>query len=334
MRYYAMNPSIFTQDFLLSIIGGAPYGIITLNRNGAVTMINQMAISRLGIDEDIARVTGSDFRNYLSSLFELKDFVQKFIDGHLKEFDIELMQFEDKFYNIKGRQIVTGMIVTLEDVTRLKEMEAGLLNSVLEGQELERRRLAKEIHDGLGPLISTIKLNFENIESELPELSHQLHTRIQGTIQLIDTIAQEMRAISHQLTPKALLDFGLSTGLESLCTRINESNKLNVLFISSLGDERFSEAIELGLYRISQELINNVLKHSKAARLAVQLIKHPGSLMLMVEDDGAGFDLKKAKFRGIGLTNIETRATALGGSFLIDSVENGGTTATVEIPLT
>jgi signal transduction histidine kinase len=152
----------------------------------------------------------------------------------------------------------------------------------------------------------------------------------------LDSITNDLRALSHHLIPRLLEEFGLFSAFSNLITKINNSVKTKVEFYCNFGPEiRFEKDLELNLYRCGQELLNNAVKHAGASEILVQLIKHDQSIVLMVEDDGRGFQHQSNNPEefGIGLTNIETRVRTLNGEFIIESRENKGTTASIEIPL-
>lgn len=323
-----------SQEFLLSLIGGFPNGLISTDKDGNITLINEIARDYLSLEMSAEKLIGVSLADLMSEVDDISDKVTFCLSNEKIPFDIEVFQTGDQFLAFKGRAIQSGMLLTIEDISQLKAMESELLFAMLQGQEKERKRIAKELHDGFGPLLSAVKLNVESFGNDLCEIQNETRLKLENTIQLIDSIAEEMRSLSHDLMPKSLIDFGLKASIEGLCSRINKASKIQVNFFAPDNDERFDPLVEFGLYRITQELINNALKHSKANNLTIQLVRHDESILLMVEDDGQGFDFYEDKDKGIGLTNIEARTSALGGIFLLDSEIGKGVTATIEIPIT
>jgi signal transduction histidine kinase len=252
-------------------------------------------------------------------------------------FQLEGIKFGNNYLTIRGRMIMDNLILTMSNISNLKEVQAQSMLSMLEGQEIERKRLSKEIHDGLGPLLSTIRLNLESLSSQLGEnqANATVHHKLDNIYHLIDTLAHDMRDLSHALMPKVLEDFGLGAALESLCNHFNDLETVELFYYDGGFSERLNKSIELNLYRIAQELLNNAIKHSGATKINLQLIRHLQSIVLMVEDNGIGFDKEQAigANQGIGLKNIQTRTKMLGGTFFIDTLKGEGTTATCEIPL-
>jgi signal transduction histidine kinase len=224
------------------------------------------------------------------------------------------------------------MIITIADITNVKLTEFLSLNSMLEGQEMERKRLAREIHDGIGPQLSTLKMKLAGIESDLQKTSAETKDQFAKSYGLIDEVADDLRSISHNLLPKVLIDFGLTEALESLIDKIHGTKNIDISFISSIPKKRLHHVLELGIYRICQELTNNTLKHANAKKITLQLIQVDKLMRLTYEDDGVGF-VRPDQSQGLGLMNIESRVKAFGGELNIDSVPGKGMTATMEIPI-
>lgn len=331
-----MNNYTETYDFLVSIIGNAPYGIIAIDLQGNVVMCNEPALAHLGINQKVSDLVDKNLLSFIGDIPEFYGAVEECLAGGRQAFDLASVSFHEKFLAIKGRPIFNGIIFTTEDVTRSKTMELVSINSMLEGQEAERRRIAKEIHDGIGPLMSTIKLNLDALRSEMGGADSRILKKIETMLELVDTASSDIRSISHDLMPSALIDFGLVAALENLCLKASESGVVAVNFFHSGMKERLDQQMALSLYRIAQELLNNALKYGQATVINIQLIRHQASVVLMVEDDGIGFDLRnigKLTENGIGLRNVKTRVKSLGGSFNLESQPGKGVLATVEIPL-
>ena len=327
----------FTEvyEFMMSVMGNVPYGVISIDMEGYITMINEQALENLNLHEQPKKLLDTLILDHLEEDFTLYPTLVACLAKTRKPFDFEEIPYHSKFITVNGRVILNGMIITTIDVTEIKEARLLATQSLLEGQETERKRLAQEIHDGLGPLLSTIRLNIESISSH-EKLDQQIQQRLGRVESLVNEVTQDMRDISHALMPSAIVDFGLTTALENLCKKANESENIKIDFFSKNIADRLDEQTELGLFRIGQELLNNALKYSKAENIHVQLIRHPDNLVLTVEDDGIGFDLKKTTERtdkGIGLRNIETRVQLLNGTYDIETSPNNGVFTTIEIPL-
>ncbi|MDQ2178778.1 ATP-binding protein [Marinifilum sp. D714] len=325
-----------TKNLLSSVVKNAPYGMIAIDNFDQIVLVNDQAVSLLKLDAKPNELNELVIFDQIKHIEQLHLKLNQIVENQYRDFNLEALPFDDKFLNIRGRKIVEGYIVTIEDITRDKEMEMVALNSMLEGQELERTRIAKEIHDGIGPSLSTIRLLLENLSSENNRLDNaKFSGQVSEILDMIDSLTGDIRDISHQLMPKILLDFGIIPALENLVNRINRAERIKIILFHSILSDRFPELIELGLYRICQELINNSVKHSSATEVQVQLIEHPESLILMVEDNGKGFDKTSVMKEnpGVGLINVESRTNAFGGNFILDTAISKGVTATIEIPL-
>ena len=322
-------------EWLASILHSSPFGIITLDDRGHVVIVNEQALEHLGLGTLHEPIRQKPFQEWLSHIPPLQERIPQVYADETFFFDLTELPFSDRYFNFRGRPLPGGMLLTTNDLTLMKRMEASALNAMLEGQESERRRLAKDIHDGIGPLLSALRLNIENVHSRIPQGDPKLEKSIENVTELLHTISQEIRNVSHALMPSVLLDFGLVSALEILCQKADEGEQVHVNFFHSGQNKRLDQNTELSLYRIAQELLNNALKYARAQTINLQLIQHPDSILLMVEDDGVGFDkeeLKKNLSEGIGLRNVQTRVKFLGGSFSLDAHPGRGVVATIDIP--
>lgn len=200
------------------------------------------------------------------------------------------------------------------------------------GEEQERKRVAQELHDGMGSLLSTLRLNAESIDLNGKGLSDKEYYAYQNVIELIDKACSELRHISHNMMPAGIDQFGLVQQLISIVRKINTSEKVNLTLDTFGLESRINKDVELSVYRICLELINNILKHSNAKNATIQLIRNANMLNIIIEDDGHGFDVKEIK-DGLGLTSIRSRVDAFNGTFTIDSSKISGTTCIIELPL-
>lgn len=325
-----------SKDFLAAILDGLPVGVIAFNMQGAITMCNDRLIQSLGIDKTSSQLLEGNILPYLRELPELHQTVVQCLTEHRNPFLFDALPFLDRYLSIAGRRIPNGMVLTVEDVTSKKQQESDNLNAILQAQENERQRMAREIHDGIGPILSTIKLHLGSLYKEVGEVSAKTKARMVTMSELIQEVATDIRDISHTLMPSVLTDLGLVAALENMCRKADNAGVIDVKFFHSGFHERMESSLALGVFRIAQELLNNALKHAKAEQINVQLVKHPHSIMLTVEDDGDGFDDDpdgSPAEAGIGLRNVETRTAALGGQFHLEAQLGHGVLATIEIPI-
>lgn len=208
-----------------------------------------------------------------------------------------------------------------------------LLTTTVTAQEEERKRISKELHDGIAQSLSALKMQFSGLRNGLKEMDDVSLYRFDSSIEELDNACSEVRSISHQMMPRALMERGLIEALEDLFEKTLQNSKVDFHF-EEVGMENapLPKEIEISLYRICQELLNNIIKHANATRVDIQIIKRLDSLMLLVEDDGKGL-AKDQSTDGIGLMNIESRLSALQGEWRLESEQNGGTVATIKIPI-
>ncbi|MBD3639075.1 MAG: sensor histidine kinase [Crocinitomicaceae bacterium] len=212
----------------------------------------------------------------------------------------------------------------------LDEKQKGL-EAVFDATEEERQRIAKDLHDGVGQQMSGLKLAWENLSIELKQKSIKESERLEELSGVLDETAQEVREISHQMMPKVLKEFGLVPAIDEMLTKSLKHTKLSHEFEHFNINDRFTDRIEISLYRIAQELINNVIKHSGASTVSVQLFMNKEQLILIVEDNGSGFEQDDTD--GHGLLNIKSRLNTINGEVNYEASTQSGTIATIRVDL-
>ncbi len=229
----------------------------------------------------------------------------------------------------KEKVIRKARIAELEKEKQLLASEA-----ILKGQEEERHRLAKDLHDGLGGMLSGIKFSFSTMKENLI-MTPENQRAFERSMDMLDSSIREMRRVAHNLMPESLIKFGLSASINDICKDITASGALKVNFQPiDLDKLLVDQPVLIIIYRIVQELLNNVMKHAGARNVLVQLIYRDGKLSLTVEDDGKGFDTTSINLsEGIGLSNIKSRIDYLGGTWDIQSDIGKGTTVTIDLIL-
>ncbi|MBL0136494.1 MAG: sensor histidine kinase [Chitinophagaceae bacterium] len=204
--------------------------------------------------------------------------------------------------------------------------------AVLEAEERERQRIAKDLHDGVGQIMSAAKMNLSAFENEILFTNPEQKLKFEKIIDLVDESCKEVRSVSHNMMPNALLKTGLTAAIREFIDKIDYS-VLKVELSSEGLNERLDSNTETVLYRVIQECVNNVIKHSGANHLDISLIKDNEGISATIEDNGKGFDSKdNSKFEGIGLKNIRTRVEYLKGSVEFDSKPGKGTLVAIHIP--
>jgi len=205
------------------------------------------------------------------------------------------------------------------------------LRRVVEAQELERRRLARELHDETGQALTSILLGLKALEENSEDSASRAAT--EELRELVVSTLQDVRRLAVELRPSALDDFGLVAALERLATSFAEQTGISVDFQSALADERLPEEVETALYRIVQESLTNVVKHAQARRVSILLARKNGAVKAVVEDDGQGFDPAEQTDDGYGLMGMRERLALLGGRLEVESGRDGGTTIAAEVPV-
>jgi signal transduction histidine kinase len=232
--------------------------------------------------------------------------------------------------NFRQKQkIQQQQIYELETEKQLAAAEA-----VLKGEEQERTRMAKDLHDGLGGMLSGIKHSFTTMKGNLI-MTPDNHQAFERSIDMLDSSIKELRRVAHNMMPEALLRFGLDTALKDFCNDINQSGALKVTYQSiGMEDYTIDQTTAISLYRIVQELLNNTMKHARATSAIVQLTKLNEHLSVTVEDDGKGFDTTiLSGSKGIGWINIQNRVELLKAKLDISSRESVGTSVQIELIL-
>ncbi len=215
-----------------------------------------------------------------------------------------------------------------------QQTELASLNAIQDGQEIERKRIAEALHNSMGSVLSAIQMHLQSfhLPSGLEEKKeHDL--LVNKTIQLVKGAAKTNRRIAHEMMPPVLMRFGLKAALDEITDKLKSPGV--VVNTSVFGmEKRYEDKLELALYRIIDELLNNILKHAEANEINVQLTEHEDSLNIIVEDNGIGFYYQpESPDYGMGLSNIHARVKHFGGELSIDSSPGLGTTISIDVPV-
>ena len=235
-------------------------------------------------------------------------------------------------YSEKG--IPIKWIGTMQDITQAKLAENKLFNITAEVEERERNRFARDLHDGLGPVLSTVKLYFQWLAEANKDESATII--IEKGNKSIDTAIQTAREVSQGLSLQSLNKSGFALTLLEFTKTINTTKKIDIKFTYN-SKNRFNSMLETTLYRITTELINNTLKYAKAKNVEIEFnySKEKNKITLLYTDNGKGFNVAKVEKtnKGLGLMNIKQRIRIIKGSISIDSERKKGTKVMIEIPL-
>ncbi|HEY8783842.1 MAG TPA: sensor histidine kinase [Mucilaginibacter sp.] len=223
------------------------------------------------------------------------------------------------------------MIKNQVDLRKLHDdKQTDLLNAVFETQENERKRLAEDLHDSVGQVLSAIKLNLHRLNKSAVNESAQ--PLLADTRKLADECIGEIRNIIHNVLPPVLTDYGLLEALEGLCIKIEQTTGVKVELKKKLDGTRFKPEFELAFYRIAQELFSNAIKHSGATVIHLTLTNEPGLLTMEFKDNGKGFNIGEVK-HGFGLKNLESRVQLINGEINIYTKPQSGTITIIRVKM-
>ena len=215
-----------------------------------------------------------------------------------------------------------------------RESEKRVLNAIIQTEEQERKRFAKDLHDGLGPLLSTVKMSI----STLTEMEQDPGRRaiIRNTDMVINEAIKSIKDISNNLSPHMLNNFGLASAIKNFSNKIVSSGAISLAFHTNLQDKRYKTDVEVIIYRVTCELINNTIKHASAANIEIHPNQKDSNLILSYSDDGVGFDVNEVVHgisKGMGYSNMISRVHSIKGTFDIDSGKDIGTKVFISVPV-
>lgn len=214
----------------------------------------------------------------------------------------------------------------------LKNQEIKIMSAMVEGQDEERKRIARDLHDRLGGILSVVRLHFSAVESNIQQMEVRNQEQYAIATELLSEASETVRAISHDIGDSMLMTLGLVPALQDMATTIEVSQALQVSVIHHGMNERLPSQMEIHLFKIVQELMSNILKHAEAKHVSINLVRSGDQFSIMVEDDGVGFDLDDPMNReGMGMVTMRARAKEVEGTISVDSQPDHGTTTTLEM---
>jgi signal transduction histidine kinase len=235
--------------------------------------------------------------------------------------------------------IIVGVVLIREIFYSLKRAETDrlkterrVINAIINTEENEKKRFAKDLHDGLGPLLSTVKMSLSALTEKVKDASGS--EILANTNHLVNEAINTIKDVSNNLSPHVLTNFGLSSAISAFTLKINQTKALEIDFKSNMENVRLENDKEVVIYRAVCELINNSILHSGASRIEIDLNKHEKFVTLQFYDNGRGFDtsrLDKEDNKGMGLSNIETRVKSVEGVFILESTPGKGTSALIKV---
>jgi len=247
--------------------------------------------------------------------------------GHLIQ-----VEFTSRLVSYENEQLILSVV---RNISERRELERKILSAVIQGEEKERSRFAREMHDGLGPLLSTIKLYVNELGSSGVS-DEERKDLIRHSNELIDDAVNSTRTISNNLMPTVINSYGLVNAVQAFCEKVNKTNQLKIRFETENINQRLDQNLELILFRVISELINNTLKHAEAKHVNIVLVQYEDRLSLYFKDDGVGFvveDIIQSENKGMGLKNIISRVKSINGNYHFLSSPGEGFTIRIEINL-
>lgn len=316
------------------------------------TYLELSSIAELKQNFKEALVYYQDYSSIKDSIFDEKKINQieelnaKY-NAEKKEAQLKLQkaQINNRNYLLGASIILMGILIFLgfneiriRKAKNLVLLQKAVLNeqkiavkAVIEAEEKERGRIAAELHDGVGQMVSAAKMNLSAIEMKLPTENQDLKSGFSKALKLVDESCTEIRLVSHQMIPHTLAKKGLGYAVKEFLSHLND-DLIDISFHEVGFGKEGDKHVETVLYRVIQECVNNVLKHSHAKKLDISLIKDQDGINITIEDDGRGFNLNEATEKdGIGLDNISSRIKYLNGEIDIDSEHGKGTLISISI---
>ena len=278
------------------------------------------------VDHETARLLGARTSLYVPLI--VRDAAMGVIAAHDKQGADPRFTDDD----VRIAEIFAGRAAVAVELSQRVASDA--LRRVVAAQELERTRLARELHDETGQALTSILLSLRTVEEAAGD-EQELRAAVAEVRELVRSTLQDVRQLAVELRPKVLDDFGLVAALERLTETFGEQTGMSVQFQQLLPtSERLPPEVETALYRIVQESLTNIVKHARATSVSVVLTRKDDSVSVVVEDDGVGFEPHLARDGGIGLVGMRERVALLGGRLAIESRPGAGTTFVAEVPLT
>lgn len=308
--------------------------------NFEIIEMNEAALELYGYSKDdipglsiLSLFTDEDRDSVIETIQKYKETASPTLEWKHTTSDGTLLTVE-----VSGKQIKylgnDYRMAVFKDITAQREAEEKALSSFIEGETRERRRLAHDLHDGLGQLLAASNMNLDAIKGQVSSLDDKSRELFNNGMNFLKQAMSETRNISHNLMPRVVEDNGLKTSIQNLVDSFGKGSELDFIFYDNIGNERFSQKIELNMYRIVQECFNNIVKHAEATKVSVQLILDRTDLILTIEDNGKGFDANRPDYNpGIGLTGIKTRTFIMGGIIDMETNVERGTMMTICVPV-
>lgn len=332
-----LKATTISRDYFLSIYDSVAEMLFVLDESGTIIDTNVAVEKKLLFrKEDIIGKTFFETTGNPEKLFK-NIFFNLWSDNQSIRIETTFRKITDNahvpvncscsaiFDNKKNK---SGYLIIASDISERKETEKLILRTIVETQENEQKRVAEDLHDSLGQELSTVQMLISTLKSNK---THQ-EELLDSCLEILGTSITNLRDICFNLMPSALQNYGLFSALEQLVRRLESHSPLKIKLVADDNISIKNKSLEVVLYRIIQEFINNTIKHACAKNIKIELYHRNNRITLVIQDDGKGFDIDQVS-DGNGLSNMESRAKAYNGDFLLFSTPNKGTKFEVNIPL-
>jgi len=328
-----------SEERYRALFDNSPVATVVVDHEARIISFNQARDNTDGRTPKPGDVMYRDFagEHEIDMYAELMDCIRL---GVSKEFPQQ--PYRNKYLNIRMSPFFAGAIITSHNVTQLKKSELqirSLTQDLLKAQELERQRIARWLHDDVAQNLGALKLSFETLFDENPEVSAEIRQSVAAFAERLSEAISKVRNLSYNMQPLSLEQLGLAHAVDSFCDDYAAANTFSV-DCSFAGFEKltFDFDTQINVYRFVQEAMNNVRKHADAGSLKVRLVVSHPDLIIRIEDDGKGFDVENRMAEALeekrmGLRSMQERINLLNGSFEIQSQANKGTKIVARIPL-
>ncbi len=324
-----MNSVTHSLEILYQLAESFPQGILVSDMSGYITMINGQTLLFLNLEE----MPSYYIDRHIEEIIDRTPFDKIISDNNLKgrtNFKAIEISFCNRFLNLTGKKISEGMLYFFQDVSDIINVRNLALKNIIKGQEVERSRLSKEIHDSVGPDLSSIRLGLDSliIKSDDDEMKLKLRQLSSD----ISEVSNEVRMISHDLSPPSILDFGLISAIENFQKKLRTNSGLEFQNEIEISDSNptISPSVALNIYRIIQEAVQNGIKHGQADLFRLKLWVDDDALYMSLFNNGSDKMSKKSK--GLGIANIKSRAKSMLGEIQFIPIVDKGLEVILKIP--
>lgn len=337
------KPLHFDENYLLQIFESIHDGIIIMDQNRKILLMNPAAEKLTGW-----RLNGSvpycsfcmnrtlapgEEKCYLIDREEVPYFLSEMPTYHGERLNVEMSTA--LIYTDHSSEQKEYLLVLRDQELKQKEEEARLskmmLQKLIEAKEIEHRRLAQELHDGVGQYLYTISIALQAIERFVKE--PRLEEYLNEVRKELDKVMGDVKSYSYQLRPQSLDSLGLTATIKGIIQVLEKSHPdMKIEFFSDI-QQRFSSIIEINMYRVIQEALHNIAKYAEASNVLLYIIEQDKNIIFKICDDGKGFDVKAQEREGLGLMHMKERMSQLGGSLQLTSDVGTGTVIVGKIPL-